>query len=107
MSRFPHPHILKIVPDLVKILLTGIHPKSWAQISYLSALRVKIRAGNKLYNHLRTLLYIPFPCVTSVNKFVQAVFCQPGVQKSSINRMAIALANANPFENLLYLYLMK
>ena len=97
-ARFPHAHILKMVPDFVKIVLTGIHPKCWAQISLLTALRVKIRAGNKLYNHMRTSLYIPFPCVSSVNKFVQTVFCQPGVQESSIDRMAIALANANQFE---------
>ena len=97
-ARFPHAHILKMVPDFVKIILTGIHPKKWAQISLLTALRVKIRAGNKLFNHMRTSLYIPFPCVASINKFVQAVFCQPGVQESSIDRMALALANANQFE---------
>ena len=73
-SRFPNARILKLLPEFIKILVTGVNPRCWSKPTLLASLRVKIRAGVKLYNNLRTKFGFPFPCVSSVNRFVQSVF---------------------------------
>ena len=56
-ARFPNPFILKVLPDFSRVLITGTHPRCWTTDSLLASLRVKIRSGNKLYDHMRKILF--------------------------------------------------
>ena len=54
---------------------------------------------------MRKILFFPFPSVSSVNRFVQRVFCVSGVQENSIERLSNQLVNANKFEKSMVLLL--
>ena len=56
-ARFPHAFILKVLPDFCRVLITGAHPRCWTPETLLASLRVKIRSGNKLYDHMRKILF--------------------------------------------------
>ena len=87
-----------MIPDISRTLITGVHPRRWSHESLLASLQVKIRGGNKLFDHLRKKLFIPFPSVSTVNRFVKSVFCVPVVQNNSIKQLAQKFKNANKFE---------
>ena len=97
-TRFPKSLILKCLSELQNYLISGIHPKPWDNNALFFALRVKIRGGLNLYQHLRDFFYFPLPCVRTLNKFVEKLVCNPGIQFEQLHRLQMLTTNFNDFE---------